>query len=59
MKQAGRIWNKTLNGHMKKWGFIQLACEACIYYWKNATGTVMVGVHVDDFLAIRSIKSAN
>ena len=58
-KQAWRIWNKTLDSHMKKWGFTRLGCEACVYYRKNKTGTVIVGVHVDDFLAIASSKTAN
>ncbi len=40
MKQAGRIWNKTMNESMLSWGFTRLSCESCIYYRKNATGIV-------------------
>lgn len=59
MKQAGCIWNRTLDDAMKRLGFNQLSCEACIYYQKSDQGTVITGVHVDDFLAIVSSKSTN
>ena len=59
MKQAGGIWNKTLDGHMKKWGFTRLDCKACIYYRTTEVGVVIVGVHVDDFLTIASTRAAN
>lgn len=59
MKQAGRIWNKTMNDAMLSWGFTQLSCESCIYYRKNATGIVISAVHVDDFLSISSSLAAN
>lgn len=32
MKQAGWIWNRTLNERMLSWGFTRLACKSCIYY---------------------------
>lgn len=59
MKQAGRIWNRTLNERMLSWGFTRLACESCVYYRKAETGTVIAAVHVDDFLSIASSKSEN
>lgn len=59
MKQAGRIWNKTLNERMVTWGFTRLACEPCIYYRERASGTVIAAVHVDDFLCIASSKDEN
>lgn len=59
MKQAGRIWNQTLNERMVSWGFERLACESCIYYRKSPTGTTIAAVHVDDFLSIASSKDEN
>lgn len=60
MKQAGGIWNQTLNENMVlKWGFMRLACESCVYYRKSDHGTVITAVHVDDFLSIASSKEAN
>jgi hypothetical protein len=52
MKQAGRIWNKTMNEAMISWGFTRLACESCIYYRKTDSGIIISAVHVDDFLSI-------
>lgn len=59
MKQAGRIWNQTVNDNMISWGFTRLACESCVYYRKTDLGTTIVALHVDDFLAIASCKSEN
>lgn len=59
MKQAGRIWNQTLNDNMLSWGFTRLPCESCVYYRQSNTGTVIAAVHVDDFLSIASSKAEN
>jgi hypothetical protein len=59
MKQAGRIWNKTLNQAMLDWGFKRLPCEWCIYYRKTDIGIVIVAVHVDNFLSVASSRAAN
>lgn len=59
MKQAGRIWNQTMNDAMLSWGFTRLACESCIYYRKLATGIVISAVHVDDFISISSSPEEN
>ena len=59
MKQAGRVWNKTLDAQMEKWGFKHLECESCVYYRKTEHGTVIVSVHVDDFLSISDKKEKN
>ena len=40
MKQAGRIWNKTMNKVMISWGFMCLTCESCIYYHKTNSGII-------------------
>jgi hypothetical protein len=44
---------------MITWGFTRLASESCIYYRKSKTGTVIAGVHVDDYLSIASSKEEN
>jgi hypothetical protein len=49
MRQAGRIWNQTLNEAMISWGFTQLSVKHCIYYCKRDSGTVIAAVHVDNF----------
>jgi hypothetical protein len=59
MKQAGRIWNKTINQAMLDWGFKRLPCKWCIYYRKTETGIVLVAIHVDDFLSVASSHEAN
>jgi hypothetical protein len=59
MKQAGRIWNRTMNGNMLEWGFTRLSSESCIYYQHTPGGTVIAAVHVDDFLSIASTKAEN
>ena len=59
MKQAGRIWNITLNDAMINWGFIRLLCEYCVYYRNTDTGTIIAIVHVNDFLSIASSKEEN
>jgi hypothetical protein len=56
MKQAGRIWNKTMNRDMVSWGFKRVPCEWCDYWRRTEAGTIMVGVHVDDFVAVGSSK---
>jgi hypothetical protein len=59
MKQAGRIWNKTLNQAMLDMGFKRLPCEWCIYYRRTEAGIVVVAIHVDDFLSVASSRAAN
>lgn len=59
MKQAGHIWNQTLNEQMLVWGFTRLACKSCIYYHQKPTGMVILAVHVNNFLAITSSKDEN
>ncbi|KAJ8480980.1 hypothetical protein ONZ45_g15469 [Pleurotus djamor] len=58
LKQAGRVWNKTMNGNMTEWGCERLPSDACVYYRKNDQGRVAAAVHVDDFMAIGDKKEA-
>ena len=53
-KQGGHIWNNTMDVAMKKFGFMQLSSEHCIYYRTSKTGTTMATLHVDDFTAASS-----
>ena len=59
MKQAGRIWNRTMNEAMISWGFTRLGTESCVYYRLWMSGIIITAVHVDDFLAIASLKEEN
>ena len=59
MKQARRIWNRTMNEAMISWGFIHLGTESCVYYQFQLSGVTITAVHVDDFLSIASSKEEN
>ena len=59
-KQGSRTWNVTMNDYLvHDLGFTRLACEFCIYYRKTASGVVLTGVHVDDFLLAASSTTAS
>ncbi|KAJ8481928.1 hypothetical protein ONZ45_g15133 [Pleurotus djamor] len=47
LKQAGRVWNKTMNGNMTKWGCERLPSDACVYYRKKDKDKVAAAVHVE------------
>lgn len=51
LPNGSRIWNKTMNEFMISIGFKRIKSEYCLYYRSSSTGTVLVGIHVDDFLA--------
>jgi hypothetical protein len=59
MKQGGHVWNRTLHLAMIGWGFKRLDCEYCVYYWCADSGTVITGIHVDDFLSVASTHAEN
>jgi hypothetical protein len=59
MKQAGRLWNKTMDSAMVEWGFTRLSSESCIYYRQNEQGIVIAVVHVDDFLSVADSEEEN
>ncbi|CDO77251.1 hypothetical protein BN946_scf184753.g1 [Trametes cinnabarina] len=58
MPQGGRTWNRTMHSHLVSAGFTRIDSEYCIYYRTSPEGTVITGVHVDDFLAIASSPAA-
>lgn len=57
-KQGSHTWNSTMNAHLLELGFTWLPCKFCIYYWKTAAGTVLMGIHIDDFLLVASTAVA-
>ena len=48
-----------MNEAMVSWGFVQLSCELCIYYWKAESGIIMAVVHVNDFLSVADSPAEN
>lgn len=56
LKQAGRLWNKTITKFFRKIGFIPTNADACILTIKKEGELIIVGVYVDDLaLGSRSI----
>ena len=51
LQQAGRIWNKAMNQGMLSLGFMRIKC---LYFHQTKDGTVLTGIHVDDFLLTAS-----
>jgi hypothetical protein len=51
LPQGSRVWNKTMHDGMVSIGFRRIPCEYCIYFCKTEDGTIITGIHVDDFLA--------
>jgi hypothetical protein len=59
MKQAGRIWKKTIHARMLEWDFTQLSSESYVYYRQLSSGTIFATVHVDDFLSVAFSRDEN
>ena len=59
MKQASRVWNKTLHATVSKWGFQRLQCEWCVYVHRSPTGTVIFSIHVDNIFSAASSPEEN
>jgi hypothetical protein len=59
MKQASRVWNKTLHAAVSEWGFQRMDCEWCVYIRRSPTGTVIFSVHVDDIFSAASSLEEN
>ncbi len=58
LKQSPHCWNTTLDGHLKKIGFIQSKADPCIYC-KDAGGerSIYMGVYVDDIIIAAKTNS--
>lgn len=50
MKQARRLWYKTMHRQMLELGFSWHLSDPCIYIWKDKDGTILTRVHVDDYI---------
>lgn len=52
LKQSPRLWNKNLDGFLRRIGFQSLYTDACIYIRKDAEGIVdgLIAVYVDDLV---------
>ena len=58
LKQAGRLWNKTITKFFRKIGFTPTNADSCILTIKKEGELIIVGVYVDDLaLESRSIKA--
>ncbi len=58
MPQGRRVWNQTMDSHLKSVGFTRVDCEFCIYYWVSSQGVMITSIHVDDFMVIASTCTA-
>ena len=54
LPQTGRIWNKAVNQGMLSLGFMRIKCKYCLYFHQTKDGTVLTGIHVDNFLLTTS-----
>ncbi len=50
LKQAGRLWNKTIIKFFKKIGFDATNGDPCILIFRKEEQLIMVGVYVDDLM---------
>ncbi|OBZ67852.1 Retrovirus-related Pol polyprotein from transposon TNT 1-94 [Grifola frondosa] len=57
MPQGGRTWNRTMHAELTTLGFTRVDCEYCVYVRVTDAGTVLAGVHVDDFILTASSSS--
>ncbi|KAL7277842.1 hypothetical protein ACG7TL_008787 [Trametes sanguinea] len=58
LPHGGRNWYLTMHNYITSKGFSRVSCEYCLYARTSAAGTVIFGVHVDDFLGIASTPAA-
>jgi transposase InsO family protein len=57
LKQAGRVWNKTLDKKLRELGFERLNAETCLYVLKDGKNICFLVVYVDDLLLAGTTKS--
>ena len=50
LKQAGRLWNKTIIKFFQKFGFVFTNADPCILAYRQGDVFILVGVYVDDLL---------
>jgi hypothetical protein len=54
LPQGSHIWNKVMNKGMSDIGFVRVPCEYCLYLRDTDSGSVLTGIHVDDFFITTS-----
>jgi hypothetical protein len=54
LPQAVRIRNKTVNQGMLSLGFTRIKCKYCLYFCQTKAGTLLTGIHVDNFFLAAS-----
>ena len=46
------IWNKLLNGTLKKLGFIRCNKDMCVYLYRLGSKFIILAIHVDNMLIV-------
>jgi hypothetical protein len=54
LPQGSHVCNKAMNKGMSGIGFVRIPCEYCLYFRDTETGSVLTGIHVDDFFVAAS-----
>jgi len=52
LKQASHVWNKLLDGTLKKLGFNRCGKDTCVYLYRLENKFIILAVHVDDMLIV-------
>jgi hypothetical protein len=52
LKQAGRVWNKTLTKHLRKLGLNQSKHDNSLFFSTEAGRVIYLLTYVDDFLVV-------
>ena len=50
LKQASRVWNKTINDALTRFGFTRSLKDPCIYYIRRNGKLLLLGLYVDDII---------
>lgn len=50
LKQASRSWNKNVDGVLKGLDYKKCDSDTCVYFKRNGSKIVIIGLYVDDFL---------
>jgi hypothetical protein len=53
LRQAPRVWHKTIDPYLRELGFIPLTADPCLYYRHDGPALSLISLYVDD-LAIAS-----
>lgn len=52
LKQAGRLWNLTLDEQLQHFGYRKCASEPCVYHRGSGDARIIIIVYVDDLVVI-------